>query len=61
MSLVQALAATANDVPNNHVGDHKHANIAVGGVCHRRKGVGKWYAGVADSNDCRGRGRGWWT
>ncbi|KAJ7837954.1 hypothetical protein B0H14DRAFT_2588867 [Mycena olivaceomarginata] len=61
MSLVQALAATANDVPDNHVGDHKRANIVVGGVRRRRKGVGKWYAGVADGNDGRGKGRGWWT
>jgi hypothetical protein len=61
VSLVQALAATANDVPDNHVGYHERANIAVGGVRRRRKGVGKWYVGVADGDDGRGRGRGWWT
>jgi hypothetical protein len=61
MSLVKALATTANDVPDNRVGDHKRAGVAVGGVRRRRKNFSKWYGGVADGNDGRGRSRGWWT
>jgi hypothetical protein len=57
MGLVEALPATANDMPNHRVRDHKHARVAVGGIRCHREGVGKWYVGVADGDDSRGRGR----